>query len=144
MTYDEGNVFARILAGEAKYHGVYEDEHVLAIMDVMPRADGHALVLPKAPATNFLALPGDAVPGVFAATQRVAKAVREAFSADGVLIREHSGSAAGQVIFHMHVHVIPCHQGRQIRPPGHALADDQALAEHARLIRQALARQAAG
>ena len=141
MTYDPGNIFARILAGEAKCHGVYEDAHVLAIMDVMPQADGHALVLPKTPAADFLALPEEAVPGVFAAAQRVAKAAREAFAADGVLVKAHNGSAAGQVIFHMHVHVIPCHQGRQMRPPGHALADDQVLAEHARLIRQALARQ---
>ncbi len=144
MTYDPGNVFARILAGEAKCHSVYEDARALAIMDVMPRADGHALVLPKAQAADFLSLPGEALPGVFAATQQVAKAVKEAFAADGVLVRVHNGSAAGQVIFHMHVHVIPCHEGRQMKPPGHAFADDSALAEHARLIRQALARQAAG
>ncbi len=143
MTYDSGNIFARILAGEAKCHSAYEDEHVLAIMDVMPRADGHVLVLPKAPAADFLALPRAAVPGVFAATKRLAKAVKEAFAADGVLIRLHNGSAAGQVVFHMHVHVIPCHHGQQIKPSGHALADDQALAQHARLVSDALARQAA-
>ena len=142
MTYDSGNIFARILAGEAKSHRVYDDEHVLAIMDVMPRADGHTLVLPKAPSVDLLDLPGDAVPGVFAATQRLSRAVREAFAADGVLVKLHNGSAAGQVIFHMHVHVIPCHQGQPMKPPGHALADDEVLAEHARLIREALARQA--
>ena len=143
MTYDSGNIFARILAGEAKSHRVYDDEHVLAIMDVMPRADGHTLVLPKAPSVDLLDLPGDAVPGVFAATQRLSRAVREAFAADGVLVKLHNGSAAGQVIFHMHVHVIPCHQGQPMKPPGHALADDEVLAENARLIREALARQAA-
>lgn len=143
MTYDSGNIFARILAGEAKSHRVYDDEHVLAIMDVMPRAAGHTLVLPKAPSVDLLDLPGDAVPGVFAATQRISRAVREAFAADGVLVRLHNGSAAGQVVFHMHVHVIPCHQGRPMKPPGHALADDEVLAENARLIREALARQAA-
>lgn len=143
MTYDSGNIFARILAGEAKSHRVYDDEHVLAIMDVMPRADGHTLVLPKAPSVDLLDLPGDAVPGVFAATQRLSRAVKEAFAADGVLVKLHNGSAAGQVIFHMHVHVIPCHQGQPIKPPGHALADDEVLAENARLIREALARQAA-
>lgn len=143
MTYDSGNIFARILAGEAKSHRVYEDQNVLAIMDIMPRADGHTLVLPKAPAADFLTLPGAEMGGVFAATQRLSWAVKDAFAADGVLVKVHNGSAAGQVIFHMHVHVIPCHEGRSIRPPGHALADDQALAEHARLIREALARQAA-
>lgn len=144
MTYDSGNIFARILAGEAKSHRVYSDEHALAIMDVMPRADGHTLVLPRAPCADFHTLPADAVPGVFAATQKVAGAVREAFAADGVLVTLRNGSAAGQVVFHMHVHVIPCHQGQRVRPPGHALADDQVLAEHARLIREALARQEAG
>lgn len=143
MTYDSGNIFARILAGEAKSHRVYDDEHVLAIMDVMPRADGHTLVLPRTQAVDFLDLPGDTVPGVFAATQRLSRAVKEAFAADGVLVKLHNGSAAGQVIFHMHVHVIPCHQGQPMKPPGHALADDEVLAEHARLIREALARQAA-
>ena len=143
MTYDSGNIFARILAGEAKSHRAYEDEHVLAIMDVMPRADGHTLVLPKAACADFHTLPAEAVPGVFAATQKLAGAVREAFGADGVLVTLRNGSAAGQVVFHMHVHVIPCHQGQPVRPPGHALADDEVLAEHARLIREALARQEA-
>ena len=144
MTYDSGNIFARILAAEAKSHRVYDDEHVLAIMDIMPRADGHTLVLPKVPAADLLDLPGDAVPGVFAATQRLSRAVKDAFAADGVLVKVHNGSAAGQVIFHLHVHVIPCHQGQPIKPPGHALADDEALANNARLIREALARQTAG
>ena len=143
MTYDPGNIFARILAGEEKSHAVFEDEHVLAIMDIVPRADGHTLVLPKAPCVDFLGLPGVAIAGVFAATQRVADAVKEAFAADGVLVSVRNGSAAGQVIFHMHVHVIPCHDGRQMKPPGHALADDQVLADHARRIRAALARKAA-
>ncbi len=142
MTYDSGNIFARILAGEAKSHRVYEDEYALAIMDVMPRAEGHVLVLPKAPSADFLDLPGDAIPGVFTATQRVSKAVKQAFAADGILVSVRNGSAAGQVIFHTHVHVIPCHQGHPMKPPGHALADDEVLAEHARLIRQALAREA--
>ena len=144
MTYDSGNIFARILAGEAKSHRVYDDEHVMAIMDVMPRADGHTLVLPRAASMDFLDLPVDAVPGVFAATQRISRAVKEAFAADGVLVKLHNGSAAGQVIFHMHVHIIPRHQGEAMKPPGHALAQDEALAEHARLIREALERQAAG
>lgn len=141
MTYDSGNIFARILAGEAKSHRAYEDEHVLAIMDVMPRADGHTLVLPKTPCADFHTLPAEAVPGVFAATQKLSGAVREAFGADGVLVTLRNGSAAGQVVFHMHVHVIPCHQGQPVKPPGHALADDEVLAGHARLIREALARQ---
>ena len=141
MTYDSGNIFARILAGEAKFHRAYEDEHVLAIMDVMPRADGHALVLPRVPCADFLTLPADAMPGVFAATQKLSRAMKAAFGADGVLVAIRNGASAGQVIFHMHIHVIPCHQGQPLKPPGHALADDEVLADHARRIRAALARQ---
>lgn len=141
MTYDSGNIFARILAGQAKFHRAYEDEHVLAIMDVMPRADGHALVLPRAPCADFLALPDGAMHGVFAATQKLSRAVKAAFGADGVLVAVRNGASAGQVIFHMHIHVIPCHQGQPLKPPGHALADDEVLADHARRIRAALARQ---
>ncbi|WP_446830945.1 HIT domain-containing protein [Candidatus Foliamicus sp.] len=141
MTYDSGNIFARILAGEAQCHRLCEDEHALAILDVAPRADGHALVLPKAPAVDFLSLPADAVPGVFAITQHLARAVREAFAADGVLVQVRNGAAAGQVIFHMHIHVIPCHDGQRLKPPGGALADHDLLAGHARRIREALAPQ---
>lgn len=140
MTYDSGNIFARILAGEAKFHRAYEDEHVLAIMDVMPRADGHALVLPRAPCADFLTLPAEAMSGVFSATQKLSRAVKAAFGADGVLVAVRNGASAGQVIFHMHIHVIPRHQGQPLKPPGHALADDQVLADHARRIRAALAR----
>lgn len=144
MTYDPGNIFARILAGEARSHRAYEDEHALAIMDVMPRCDGHTLILPKAPCVDFLDLPADSIAGVFAASQRVARAVKEAFAADGILVSVRNGSAAGQVIFHLHIHVMPCHEGLPLKPPGHALADDEVLAEHARVIREAVARQAQG
>ena len=144
MTYDPGNIFARILAGEARSHRVCEDEHALAIMDVMPRCEGHTLILPKAPSVNFLDLPADSIAGVFAATQRVARAAKEAFAADGIQVSLRNGSAAGQVVFHMHIHVMPCHQGLALKPPGHALADDEVLAEHARLIRESLSRQTQG
>ena len=144
MTYDPNNIFARILAGKAPCHSVYEDEHVLAIMDIVPVANGHTLVLPKAQAVDFLALPGAADAGVFAATRRVAHAVKEAFAADGVLVQIRNGAAAGQIIFHMHIHVIPCHTGRRLRPPGGEIAADSVLAGHAALIRAALERQADG
>ncbi len=144
MTYDPGNIFARILAGEARSHRAYEDEHALAIMDVMPRCDGHTLILPKVSCVDFLDLPADSIAGVFAASQRVARAVKEAFAADGILVSVRNGSAAGQVIFHLHIHVMPCHEGLPLKPPGHALADDEVLAEHARVIRGSVARQAQG
>ena len=109
MTYDPGNIFARILAGEARSHRVLEDEHALAIMDVMPRCEGHTLILPKAPSVNFLDLPADSIAGVFAATQRVARAAKEAFAADGIQVslRNRLGCRPGCFPYAYSRHALP-------------------------------------
>ena len=88
MAYDRNNVFARILRGEIPAHRVFEDEHTLAFMDVMPQADGHALVIPKAEAENLFDLPGPALAATILTTQRVARAVQKAFAAPGILIAQ--------------------------------------------------------
>ena len=111
MAYDSNNVFARILRGEIPAHTVYEDEHTLAFMDVMPQADGHALVIPKVAAENLFDLPPAALGATILTTQRVARAVKQAFAAPGILIAQLNGSAAGQTVFHYHVHVLPRHAG---------------------------------
>ncbi len=132
--YDSGNVFARILRGELPCHRVYEDERTLAFMDIMPRADGHVLVIPKAPARTLL----DAAPEDLAATvatvQRVARAVKAATGADGLTIQQFNESAGGQVVFHLHFHVIPRFDGVPMRPHTGDMAPNDALAEHARRI----------
>jgi histidine triad (HIT) family protein len=138
MAYDPGNIFARILRGEIPAHRVYEDEHTLVIMDVMPQSDGHALVLPKAPAENLFDLPPDLAAAVMRTGQKVAAAAKKAFDADGVTLMQFNGPAAGQTVFHFHLHVLPRHEGRPLRSHGRAMADPDVLAGHARRLREAL------
>ncbi len=137
-SYDPNNIFARILRGEIPSHKVFEDADTMAIMDIMPQADGHTLVLPKAPCRNLL----DASPAIFSAllltTQKVARAVKTAFAADGVLVQQFNEAASGQTVFHLHFHVIPRHQGLPLRPHTGASQDQQLLAQHARRIVDAL------
>jgi histidine triad (HIT) family protein len=136
--YDTDNVFARILRGELPSHTVYEDEATVAIMDIMPRADGHVLVLPKAACRNVLDAPPEALQAVALTTQRLARAVKAAFAADGVTIQQFNEAAGGQVVFHLHVHVIPRHDGLALRPHTGAMADADVLKANAEKIRAAL------
>lgn len=138
MAYDTSNIFARILRGEIPSHKVYEDQHTLAFMDVMPQADGHTLVIPKAPAENILDVPPEVLAATILATQRVAKAVMKAFAAPGILVAQLNGSAAGQSVFHLHFHVVPRHTGLDLRFHARDMADHKLLAEHAARVRAAL------
>jgi histidine triad (HIT) family protein len=136
--YDGTNIFAKILRGEIPCHKIYEDDHTLAFMDIMPQAEGHALVITKAPSRNLL----DADPSVFApllsSVQKVARAAKKAFGVDGVLITQFNEPAAGQTVFHLHVHVIPRAEGTTLRPHGGRMADHTILAKQADLYRAAL------
>jgi histidine triad (HIT) family protein len=106
--YDPANPFARILRGELPCATVFEDEQVLALMDAFPQSRGHALVIPKrSTARNLLEAEPEVVSAVFAATQRLARAVRAALQPDGIQVMQFNGSPAGQTVFHLHVHVIP-------------------------------------
>ncbi len=136
-TYDDSNVFAKILRGELPAHKVYEDENTLAFMDIMPRVDGHALVIPKAPSRNLLDVaPGD-LAHVIAVTQKIAKAAKLAFHADGIALHQFSEAAGGQVVFHLHFHVLPMKEGVAMRPPG-VMGDQALIAAHAETLRNAL------
>jgi histidine triad (HIT) family protein len=139
MGYDSTNIFAKILRGELPAHKVYEDDDTLAIMDIMPRTEGHSLVLPKAPARNLL----DATPEQLAAcmrtAQKLAKAAIKAFNAGGITIQQFNESAGGQVVFHLHFHVLPRWQGVNLRPPGGPMEKPEVLAANAEKLRQALA-----
>lgn len=139
MSYDTNNIFAKILRGEIPCHRIYEDEATLAFMDVMPQVDGHALVVPKAPSRNLL----DADPATFGplmvTVQKVANAARQAFGAEGILIKQFNEPAAGQTVFHLHVHVLPCSTGTVFRPHSGKMADPAVLAKHAEMIRAELA-----
>jgi histidine triad (HIT) family protein len=138
MAYDRNNVFARILRGEIPAHTVYEDAHTLAFMDVMPQADGHALVIPKAEAENLFELPPEALTATILTTQRVARAVQKAFDAPGILIAQLNGAPAGQSVFHIHFHVVPRHEGLDLRLHARDMADHAVLAAHAARVKAAL------
>ena len=138
MAYDRNNIFARILRGEIPAHKVYEDEHTLAFMDVMPQADGHTLVIPKAEAENLFEVPPEALTATILTTQRVARAVQKAFDAPGILIAQLNGAPAGQSVFHIHFHVVPRHEGFDLRLHARDMADHAVLAEHAARVRAAL------
>ena len=138
MAYDEQNVFAKILRGEMPCHKVYEDEATLAFMDIMPRGEGHTLVIPKAPARNILDADPEALAAVIKTAQKVARAVKKAFDADGVTVQQFNEAAGGQVVFHLHVHVIPRFDGVAMMLPG-TMGDPQAIARNAETIRAALA-----
>jgi histidine triad (HIT) family protein len=138
MAYDTNNVFARILRGEIPAHKVYEDEHTLAFMDVMPQADGHTLVIPKHPAENLFDLPPEALAATILTTQRVARAVKKAFDAPGIMIAQLNGPAAGQSVFHIHFHIVPRHAGIDLKFHAREMADHALLAAHAQRVRDAL------
>ncbi|QFY60007.1 HIT family protein [Rhizobium grahamii] len=136
--YDTNNIFAKILRGEIPSYKVYEDEHTLAFMDVMPQAPGHVLVLPKAASRNIL----DADPAALARTipvvQKIANAVQEAFDADGVFVCQFNEPAAGQTVFHLHFHVIPRHEGLALKPHSGKMEDGAVLAANAEKIKAEL------
>ena len=137
--YDDQNVFAKILRGELPSHTVYEDDHAIVIMDIMPRADGHALVIPKAPSRNILDIAEADLHAVMTVVQKVARAVVKAFDAHGVTIQQFNERAGGQVVFHTHVHVLPRHEDVSLRPHTGEMAPAEALAANAEKLRAALA-----
>jgi histidine triad (HIT) family protein len=138
MAYDTNNVFARILRGEIPAHKVCEDERTLAFMDVMPQADGHTLVIPKHAAENLFDLPADDLAATVRTTQRVARAVKKAFDAPGIMIAQLNGPAAGQSVFHVHFHIVPRYAGIDLRFHARDMAEPARLAEHAERVRAAL------
>jgi histidine triad (HIT) family protein len=138
MTYDPGNIFARILRGEVPAHKVFEDAHTLAFMDVMPQSEGHTLVIPKWAAANLFDLPQESLAATILTTQRVARAVKKAFEAPGIMIAQLNGREAGQSVFHIHFHVVPRFEGIDLRFHARDMADAQVLSGHAARIRAAL------
>ena len=138
-TYDPGNIFAKILRGEIPSHRIYEDDAVVAFLDVMPQGTGHTLVVPKAPSRNLLDADTATLGPLFAIAQKVARAVKEAFAADGVTILQFNEPASGQTVYHLHVHVIPRFEGVPLKPHSGQMEKQEVLAENAGKIRTALA-----
>ncbi len=137
--YDPNNIFAKILRGELPCYKVYEDDKALAFLDIMPRTPGHTLVLPKAAARNILDVDPEDFAHVAKVAQKIAKAAMTAFSADGVTMQQFNEGAGGQVVFHLHMHIIPRKSGTPMKPPASEKEKPEALAENAKKLAAALA-----
>jgi histidine triad (HIT) family protein len=137
-TYDQDNIFAKILRGDMPAHRVYEDEQTFAFMDIMPRGDGHCLVIPKQGARNILDVEPASLHATISSVQVIAKAVKKAFGADGVTIQQFNETAGGQVVFHLHFHVIPRFEGVPLKPHSGDMEKPDVLAANAEKIKAAL------
>ena len=125
--YDTDNIFAKILRGEIPSVKVWEDDHVLAFMDVYPQSEGHVLVISKtSTACSLLEIEPEALARLTAAVQRTARAVVKALSPDGFQILQYNGDAAGQTVFHLHFHIVPRWADRPMKGHGHAPMADAA------------------
>jgi histidine triad (HIT) family protein len=136
--YDDANIFAKILRGEAPCVKVYEDAQAFAFMDIMPRTPGHVLVIPKTPARNILDIAPEALAGMMPSVQKVAIAAKSAMGCDGLSIQQFNEAAGGQVVFHLHFHVLPRWHGVALKPPGGPIEKPEVLAAHAKAIAAAL------
>jgi len=136
--YDQNNVFAKILRGEVPAYRVYEDDKAYAFLDIMPRAPGHTLVIPKVPARNMLDIEPDDLATLIKSTQIVARAAVKAFAADGLTIQQFNEPAGGQVVFHLHIHVIPRKIGISLKPAASFKEEQSVLADHAQKIAAAI------
>ncbi len=136
--YDNDNVFAKILREELPSETVYEDDLTRVIMDIMPRSQGHCLVLPKAAARNILDVDRESLAAVALTVQKMARACMKAFSADGITIQQFNEPAGGQEVYHLHFHVIPRFEGVRMDRPGN-MADAAVVKANADRIRAALA-----
>jgi histidine triad (HIT) family protein len=135
MVYDESNVFAKVLRGEIPCHKIYEDDDTLAFLDIMPRTEGHALVITKEKAQDLFDVSPNALARLMAVVQRLAPKIKDAMGAEGVLIQQFNGTAAGQTVFHLHVHIIPRKEGETLKPHAGKMEDQAKLAATAEQIR---------
>ena len=137
--YEPDNIFAKILRGEAPCVKVYENDAALAFMDVMPRAEGHTLVIPKAPARTLFDLDPEELARLMPTVQKVGRAVMAGMQAEGLLLQQFNERASGQQVFHLHFHLLPCWMGVAIRPPGGPFQSAEKLKPYADKIVAALA-----
>jgi histidine triad (HIT) family protein len=136
--YDSNNIFAKILRGEMPSHKVFENDKTFAFLDIMPRAPGHILVIPKAPVRNILDIGPNDLIALMQTTQKIARVAMTVFSADGLTIQQFNEPAGGQVVMHLHVHVIPRKTGVALKPPASAKEDPAVLSDQALKLAAAL------
>jgi histidine triad (HIT) family protein len=137
-SYDANNIFAKILRGELPAHKVYENDKAFAFLDIMPRAAGHTLVIPKAAARTILDIAADELGELIKVTQTIARAAVRVFSADGLTIQQFNEAAGGQVVFHLHIHIIPRKVGVALKPPASFKEDPAVLSDQALRLAAAL------
>jgi histidine triad (HIT) family protein len=130
--YDDQNVFAKILRGEIPCFEVFRDDRSFAFLDIMPRSPGHTLVIPRAPARGILDIADDDLAAVARTAKRIAVAAMKAFDAEGIILQQFSEPASGQVVFHLHMHVMPVRAGVELLPAQTRKEDMAVLADHAR------------
>ena len=138
MAYDNDNIFAKILRDEMPAVKVYEDEHTLAFMDVMPQSQGHCLVVPKKGSRNLLDAEPMVLGSLISVTQMIARAAKKAFDADGIMIQQFNEAPAGQSVFHLHFHVVPRYEGVPLKPHTGQMAGNDMLADQCEKIKAAL------
>jgi histidine triad (HIT) family protein len=134
QAYDSNNIFGKILRGEIPCHRVYEDDDTLAFMDVMPQSPGHLLVVPKAPSRNILDADPAVLSKVIPVVQKLARAAKEAFEADGITVIQFNEPAAGQTVYHLHFHVVPRYEGQPLKPHSGQMENNDVLAANAEKI----------
>jgi histidine triad (HIT) family protein len=138
MAYDNDNIFAKILRGEAPSFKVYEDDFSLAFMDVMPQVQGHTLVIPKDPTQDIFNADPIVLGHTMETVQKVGAAVKRAFDVPGVMLAQLNGKAAGQTVFHLHFHILPRTDGVDLKMHAGGMADFAELEVHAQRIKAAL------
>jgi histidine triad (HIT) family protein len=138
MSTDPSCIFCKIVAGTASAAKVAETDDALAFMDLFPASEGHLLVIPKAHYPNLFEATVETLPSVHLLTRRVARAMKRALAPDGLMMTQLNGEAAGQTVFHYHVHLIPRAQGSPLTLHGRTRADDAQLADVAKRIATAL------
>ncbi|OLL54825.1 HIT family protein [Bartonella henselae] len=138
QAYDNNNIFARLIRNEIPSVRVYEDDDVIAFMDIMPQAPGHTLVIPKKGSRNLLDADTETLFPVIKAVQKIAKAVKKAFQADGITVMQFNEAASQQTVYHLHFHIIPRMEGIELTPHNNIITPTEILEENAKKIRAAL------
>ncbi len=135
MTYDDNNIFAKILRGEMPAHKIYEDENSFAFLDIMPRSKGHSLVIPKTPAINMLDIRPDDLCTLMRTVHKLAPVITKAMQADGFMIQQFNGAPAGQMVFHIHFHIVPRYLDVPLKHAASTMEQDAILSANAEKIR---------
>ncbi|MFO7476762.1 MAG: HIT family protein [Methyloceanibacter sp.] len=138
MAYDDNNIFAKMLRDEIPCHKIYEDENTLAFLDIMPRSEGHTLVITKERARDLFDISPDGLAKLMAVVRKLAPKIKEAVGAEGVLIQQFNGAAAGQTVFHLHVHIVPRKEGEPLKSHAGKMEDHAKLTATAEKVRKAL------